>query len=426
MLERDSRSSPRRTAAGFSLVEMLVVLLVVSFLLAAIASLFDLSGRIARVQTQLADLQQSVRVAQYDMIRAVRMAGRGGLPRGQLPTGIALGVRNDIPASGNDARVAPSNGSSPLAVEGSDILMIRGVIDTPIYQVEPASGPLTLTGGTDPTGGTVRLENPSPSGVPQDLQPMIDAVTRGLPEALLLVSPMGSESYAVVELDADNAATDVSDPTSIVLGFKITGGTHTTDYLAISAGGVFPDSLRTVSAVGLLEEHRYYVRREYQVPGDATTEIFPRLSRARVYPGTDAPHAGTLANLSLDIADNILDLQLAVGVDRDGNDRIDEADPPSAADDWIFNSTDDDENNAAQVASWNNLPGGAGPTTLYYLRLSTLGRTARRDVRFVSPPIVSLEDRQYGEDDTPTDAEDAARAHRRYLLQTTIDLRNVS
>ncbi|MDX1502016.1 MAG: prepilin-type N-terminal cleavage/methylation domain-containing protein [Thermoanaerobaculia bacterium] len=421
-LSRPLARSTRRS--GFTLVELLVVLLIVGFLLAAIASLIDLSGRIARVNTQVADLQQSLRAAQYDMIRNVRMAGRGGLPRGQLPAGIAISVRNDVPASGTQARVAPGNASSPEAVEGSDILAIRGVLNTPIYQVEPASGALTLS-GSPPTSGSVRLRDPSPSGVPQDLGPMIAAVQQGFPEALLLVSPLGSATYAVVELDPSGAATDVSDPTDIVLAFRITGGTHTTAYQGLSAGGGYPDLLQTVSAVGILEEHRYYVREAFRVPGDSSSEAMPRLARARVYPGTDAPHAGLVSNLGLDIADHILDLQLALAVDRDNDEQIEEADPPSAADEWIFNSAEDNENDAGQVSSWNLLPGGA-PTRLFYLRLSTLGRTARRDVRFISPGIAAIEDHDYSEPAAPTDAERPARSHRRYLLQTTIDLRNVS
>ena len=86
------RSAPQQ---GFTLLETLVTLFVVSLMLGAIASLFELSGRIAGVQTNLSGMQQSLRVGQYDMIRTIRMAGRGGLPRGNLPLARGLQCRRN-------------------------------------------------------------------------------------------------------------------------------------------------------------------------------------------------------------------------------------------------------------------------------------------------------------------------------------------
>jgi len=240
------------------------------------------------------------------------------------------------------------------------------------------------------------------------------------------VSPLGSQTYAVVELDPGHANTDVSDPARITLQFKITAGANTDGYQAISANGGFPPALQAVAAVGILEEHRYYVRKEYQVPGDPSTEEAPRLSRARLYPGTDNPWAGTTASYSLDIADNILDLQVALGVDRDNSFVVDETDPPGSGDDWVFNSDQDDESDASQVASWNTLPSGDS-TELYYLRITTLARTGRRDVTFVAPPITRIEDKSYAEFDAPTSPDErVARMYHRQLLQTIVDLRNLS
>ena len=139
--KRFSRVTPA-ASGGFSLLETLAALFVVSLIVAGLASLFDLSGRIAGVQTNLSGMQQSLRIGQYQMIRSIRMAGRGGLPRGSLPQGIAISVRNNVPASGDEARVAVTNTDSPEAVEGSDVLIVRGVISTPVYQVNPAAGSL--------------------------------------------------------------------------------------------------------------------------------------------------------------------------------------------------------------------------------------------------------------------------------------------
>ncbi len=424
MIDRPAFRRPARPARGFSLIETLVALFVVSLLLTGIVALFNLSGKIARVQTNLSDMQQSLRIAQYDMIRSIRMAGRGGLPRGDLPEGWAVSVRNDIPATGDDARVATGNGSSPEAVEGSDILTIRGVFSSPIYQINPAAGTLVLQ-GTPPTAGFVTVTDPGPSGIPQDLTALRNAVTQGIGEALLIRSPLGSEIYAVVELNPTGPNTNLAS-NSVTIDFNITGGTHTADYGAMSAGGAYPPTLQAISSLGILEEHRYYIREEFAVPGDATTDPRPRLSRARVFPNTSTGWSGQNSNLRLDIADNIVDLQVAFGVDLDNNGRIVEADPPTSTDDWIFNVEADDEDNPALVATWNTLPGGE-PTRLFYLRLTTVARTGRRDTAYVSPPMGLVEDHDYEEAAEPADPfERGQRMYRRQLMQTIVDLRNVS
>ena len=51
----------------------------------------------------------------------------------------------------------------------------------------------------------------------------------------------------------------------------------------------------------------------------------------------------------------------------------------------------------------------------------------RRDVRYISPPLGFIEDRDHGEPATPADnAERGERMYRRQQLQTIIDLRNIS
>src|SRR5262245_12255444 len=103
---------PQRPAsnseAGFTLAEMLVALAVTAILLIGVLFTFDFNSRVARAQSNVSDLQQSLRVAQDDMIRLVRMTGRGSLPfpvpvlqaskTPQILEGIALGVRDNVPA----------------------------------------------------------------------------------------------------------------------------------------------------------------------------------------------------------------------------------------------------------------------------------------------------------------------------------------
>ena len=66
--------------AGFTIIEMVVALFVMVELILAVLLLFDFSNKLSRVQSNVADMQQSLRVSQYDTVRLVRMVGRGGLP----------------------------------------------------------------------------------------------------------------------------------------------------------------------------------------------------------------------------------------------------------------------------------------------------------------------------------------------------------
>lgn len=400
--------------AGFSMVEMLVAAGVMALAILGILALFDLNRDLARTQVQVADLQQSVRVAQNEMIRDVRMAGRGGLPRGVLPQGIAVSVRNDVPASGGGHHVAVGDTDSPEVVAGSDVLTVRGVFSTPIYQVNPTSGQLTLNDVNAPTSGTLRVQNPNPNtGIPQDLSPLVNA---GADEALLLVSPLGA--FAVVRIDEVNSTAQ-----EVVIAFDV-GTTGESDlkgqYAALSGG--FPQSLRAVAHAGILEEYRYYVREDFTVPNDTASDLAPKLSRARFRPGTETAHPSE--GLQQDIAENVFDLQVALGVDTDANETI--IDDGTENDDWLFNAAADvDANGLPKVTTKWNGAGGALPP-LYYVRLTTLARTDRRDRNYQAPLLATVEDKDYSASPFNAFNSREERMFRRRLLTTVVDLRNVS
>jgi len=87
----------------------------------------------------------------------------------------------------------------------------------------------------------------------------------------------------------------------------------------LSANGTFPANIKSVAYVGILEEYRFYVREVHAKPSDLTTEVNPRLSRARFYAGSDNPWNADPTNLYQDIAEGVLDLQIALGFDLNGD-----------------------------------------------------------------------------------------------------------
>ena len=420
--------SPRlpetRGAAGFTLTEVLVSLLIFTVLVIGLLTVFDVNSRIARVETHVADLQQSLRVTQHEMVRSLRMTGRGGLPVLQhpnpladydgklLPVGVALEVLNN---AGADVELGDCDCAKVLP--GTDVLTIRGVFSSPIYQVNPLSTDYVVDGDD----GRVTVSATSPTGVPQSLQALkeaIDDTKAGRPEPLLLVSPLDDGLFAVVELTGASSYDDAS----ASLEFKVSGGERTEEYLKLMPNGVFPPDLTSIAYIGVLKEHRFYVRELWSDPVAKAGDLTPRFTRARLYPGTNEAWGDAESSLIEDVADNVLDLQVALGVDLDGNQLVVEGETAEArkADEWLFNAVGD---KPEEIAVWNGTP--AAPRRVYYVRVSTLARTDRRDPKYRAPDLTLLEDKDYGAASYDYNAR-AERMFRRQLLQTLVDLRNLS
>ncbi len=440
MTNRVSNDPAGPRQGGYSLVELLVAMAVLVMILVGVLQLFDLHSRIARTQTNVADMQQSLRVSQNEMVKIVRMAGRGMLPAAHttltkpgadeklLPNGIAVEV---LPNVADGTQVGGHD-----VVPGTDVLIIRGVISSPIYLVDTVQSANFVLSGDPIKSGVIRNVRSTPKAdrLPLDGGPLKKAIEDAKAadpvfSPLVLVSPVDDGIYAVVEIDPATSSWPAADypgeddpngAWSADIGFLVTDGTHTTDYNKLSPRGAYPKELRTVAYLAPLDEYRFYVREEFAIPSDETSELMPALSMARYYPGTneERPNEG-----SIDIADNILDLQVTLGIDldQDGiiNPEEDPADP--ANDEWLFNDASETSDLDATKAAWQD-------RLLYYLRVNTVARTDRPDLDFVSAPLGMIEDRDWDEPDVPPDNDQARRErmHRRRLMQTTIDLRNLS
>lgn len=417
-------TEPRSREAGFTLVEMAVSLLVTIVLILGVLALFDFANRLSRVQTNVSDMQQSLRVSLQSAVRLVRMAGRGGLPLGTMPSGLGLAVSNNVPAG---TRIGGP--LTPLVLEGTDVVTVRGVFSTPIWQLnsaDPASFVVNLVAGA-PASGTLRLLPATPTGILQDREALRQAVQseNGTPEALILISPRDASIFAVVELDP--ATSNVNGPDGWTIGFRITGGSYTPEYLPLSSGGGWPAGLTSVAFVGLLEEYRFYVRDIRE-----GTDLAPRFSRARVFPGTQAPHrAGTLplaepekhASWTEDIADNVLDLQVALGFDTpQGGGAMADDEGDTGDDDRIFESADGENDDWLYNDDQAFNPAPWAGRQLYFVRLSILARTDRRDPQHASPRVDQIEDHDLA---TAALNQRTERMYRRRLLQTVIDMRNL-
>jgi Type IV Pilus-assembly protein W len=432
-LDAGSGASGRAGERGFTLAEMAVTLIVAVEIILATLLLFDAGGKIGKAEMQVSGMQQSLRVGQYEIVRMLRMAGRGGLPVTNSPAttmsanlfaGTALAVRDNVLAgSGVIAGSPPTDPpdfTNPRVLAGTDVLTVRGVFSTPLYQVNYSDA--TAFQYNPQTGiGRVILSAVSPTGVQQPLDKKStpgsfqDALCSNppRPESLILVSPVDDTVYGVAQLDTANSTIDCSDapPATVTVGF-----TTTDARTGLSAGGAFP-TLNNVAYVGIVEEYRYYVREVHANPSDPGSELNPLLSRARFYAGTDNAWDGVSTNLYQDIGDGVLDLQVALGFDTNPttipNYQTSQFDPANVA--YLFDNTADN---------------GANPPVplpaLLYVRLNLLARTSRHDVQYRAPLIASIEDHAYSS--TPASPLDpngsVGLTMRRRLSQTVVGMRD--
>jgi hypothetical protein len=404
------RVEPPLGQAGFSLAELVVGIALTVLVLLIALLMFDVNARVSRVQTSVTDMQQAQRIGQNELVRLTRMAGRGG-----LPIVWALDVRDNVNL-GLDEDEDPIVIGDNDVIDGSDILTVRGVFSTPIYQVN-SRDEASYDFDTGDSEGTLTISSSSPTGVFQDLTSLSEAEAG---EALIVVSPVDDGIYAVVELtdvdftagdtDGDGTEEDGEGTISVVFAGDPAASDNNALFMAMSANGgaSFATELQqSIAFVGLLEEYRFYVRDDASAAGGYA----PSLARARFYPNTEEVHpSGTDGD---DIADNILDLQIARAYDLDNDGTIDE-NADDSADEWLLNHADDDPEDAAWVGK-----------DLLNVRLSTLARTDRPDRGYVSPVLADLENRDYGESPVPATVDDVMdRGSRRRRFVTVVDLRN--
>lgn len=292
------RGLAARPDCGASLIETLVAFSLTVAVSAAALFLFVLHQRLARAQLDTASLLQAQQAAHLELRRALRAAGRGGLVHqlpGQTPRPeVALEVQKQV-RSGHAV-------GSRTAAEGTDVLVIRGVINGPLYWVDEY--------GFDPASrrGWVVVYARTPYGSSQSLQMLREAGEAG-DDALLLVSGDTPGVHAVVPI-VDVAASGRGRQRRLRVEFHADAsrGPLTADFLSMSSGGSWPvGHMSRVDRVGVLEEWRFYIR-----PPDPESLRGSQLAMARLYPGSAVAWRRRSANLTQVIADGISDLEVTV------------------------------------------------------------------------------------------------------------------
>ncbi len=295
-----------RRAEGYSLIELIVSLSITIIVLLGLFQIFEKNTEVARTQTQVSDMQQSLRVAQNEMTRMIRMTGRGGLQETARQLGNSHCCASfERPGQRPGQHLAVAGEPASAVVEGTDVLSIRGVFTTPIYQInntDPTFFTLYDNSGTPTTNppsavsGEIIIRNPSPTGIPQNLQPLEDAINPpdggpGIPEALIIASPIDESIYAVVELDPDNSTVDIPGAQVTVRFRSVVAPTPTnmgSSTFPEAGSPVLPTALTSVATVGMVEEYRFYVR-------DPDPDPIPSLTWPACIPTPRLPTSGPIS-----------------------------------------------------------------------------------------------------------------------------------
>lgn len=400
---------------------------------------------------------------------------------GMFPRGYAIEVINSVPSGRKiDSLASTIGGAADVVLTGSDVLIVRGVFTTPIYYMEPplvisnnvgcnAAAPVAPTAlclagdrrslqGVMTIGGKIRVSGKHFQDYPQDIAALSDrlktAYTSARPEAFILRDTLNPNAYVVAAFD-HGSVTDASEldlfkctntglplnddanPNCLSFPMKLVRGDATEEkYADVMSGtglatgsgftllaatpGDSPDKdveiPSRIGSVGLLEEYRFYV-------SDNPDDDRKMLKRARFLPGTE-----TLIE-TIVVADNVIDLQLAIGGDSD--DFGDDPEYGQITDD----GTDLDEVLFNAVADYSGSPENptiASPPNAdidvwydpaieyHFLRINTVVQADARDLRFQAPELTYIEDYIR----TDYNSEEQRQFQRRWL-QTIVELRNL-
>jgi prepilin-type N-terminal cleavage/methylation domain-containing protein len=358
-LRASAAVSPRRDA-GFTLVEMIVVVLLLSIAMLGILAVFDASARINKSETDVADAQGNVRYGVYQMTRTIRMAGSGGLfvtqailnHRDPELSGISI-VNSGDPNSFDNVEAGTTvtnlqNTAVPVR-PGTDMIEVRGVMNSPLlaFDGNPSNGCQSANNVCVGATGVDVKPTTNLGHVNDDAgnRPQFSAVdayttgaTAGAPMMVLVSSNIDIHSgcsgiptpmrypqplYNVGVITAPTQLGTTQTFGSVDFAYT-TGGFRVIEYdnenpldSALLLGYNYPSGIRNpLRTIGVMDDLLFFI--------DNTDTQHPALAQ------------GIRRGAAFDvvrIADDVEDMQIAYGVDLNGDNKVSRFGPPSPPDD---------------------------------------------------------------------------------------------
>lgn len=402
--------------AGFTLVEMIVVVFLLALAMVGILAVFDASARINKSEQDVADAQGNVRYGIYQMTRAIRIAGAGGLFVSQAVLNAADADLAGITVNNGGGSCTPTslancsydnveNGTAVTSLAGSDVpvrpgtdmIEVRGVIGSPILgfdntkangcddQCNGASSLITVKAVAGQAGVYPHV-NQDAANRPQFAA--VDAYTAGAatsPMLVIVVSNLSVNPQALRLQPIYNVG-KLSSQTRLV-----TSGTFTVDFTdalakefnssAPSLPGTTAQPIDTLMRGGILDDLVFFI--------DNSDPNHPALAQ-----GTRRGNAFDIVT----IADDVEDMQIAYGVDTNGDNAIGRLGAPVPV-------TDPDENvsNQPNQDEWApNVPGetpytpnqfydpGSGAPLLRSVMISLVAKSRDPDPTYHGPVALGM------------------------------------
>lgn len=333
----------RSSEGGFTLVEMIVVTLLLMIAMVGLLAVFDASARINKNETDVADAQGSVRYGIYQMTRAIRMAGAGGLYVTE-----AILNHNDIgmPGGGIDpagasydnvagVTVTDIHGNAWAVRTGTDMIEVRGVLFSPLIAFDEQAGCAPCVGSVPlnalPIIGNPLIgehENDNAATRPQFAA--IDAYTQGASATLPMMvivqdgknelhacgdvgPPIGLQRYpqAPYNVGLITAQTNLAGGNTFGnVDFGGTIGPRINTELPSDPGSIAATPISVLKRAGILDDVVFFITTD---PTSDPTGIHPFLAQ------------GVRRGNSFDVsrlADDVEDMQVAYGIDSDGDSAV--------------------------------------------------------------------------------------------------------
>jgi len=341
MTHKHSTRVRRSSESGFTLVEMIVVTLLLMIAMVGLLAVFDASARINKNETDVADAQGSVRYGIYQMTRAIRMAGVGGLYVTEavlnhadiaLPGILPNGASYDNVAG---MTVTDVHGTNWAVRNGTDMIEVRGVLFSPLLAFDEQSGCAPCIGSVPllalPIIGNALIgehENDDPATRPQFAA--IDAYTQGASSTLPMMvivqdgknelhacgdagPPIGLQRYPQPPYNVGQ----ITNPTTLVgthsfgnVDFGGTVGPRINTELPSDPGTIAATPISVLKRAGILDDVVFFITTD---PVADPNGIHPYLAQ-----GIRRGNAFDVSRL----ADDVEDMQVAYGIDSDGDNAV--------------------------------------------------------------------------------------------------------
>jgi prepilin-type N-terminal cleavage/methylation domain-containing protein len=346
----------RGSERGFSVVELIVVMALSAIAILGLAAIFDSSTKINKSGAESAELQQSLRAALDEVQRSVRMAGVGGL---SVDRSIAL-TEPGGQSHNNTAGLTLMDrfGVIHPVRPGTDMLEVRGVIRTPLFALS-AGGCGTCLGSPD----SVTIPATTLFSVSNDADSAFSALGAALaasPRMFVVSSTTGNVTSGGTFYNVGWTPRLAGPP-----GWT-TAATVSVDFQDANAAALdnpAPIPLDGAVRAGILDDLVYFV--------DDTDPNHPALAVAELR--SLAPRRFDVSPL----AEDIEDLQVAYGVDANGDNRVGDAVGTAAGDDEWF------PNVAGEAVP--ALVGATGPR-LHAILVGLVAKASQPDKRYEKRP----------------------------------------